>query len=229
MQLDVLEKFILLAHHPEKKRYLISELYVNYGIIGAMLLDLSLLNKLDLRGENLVITDRNDIPNPMVAEVANDIHKSGKQKKVKFWVMKYGRKAAKYRHKILESLAEKNVIEIERKKFLGAFPYIKTRVIDRRIQESLARDVKSNVFNHRDISEEDTIMLGLVEACKMYKALSNDRKEIKKMKASLKNILKESPIADSIDKTVKQVQSAIMISIIASTTAATTATTATSN
>lgn len=224
MQLDVLEKFVLLAHHPAKRRYLISELYINYGIIGAMLLDLSLMKKLDLRDEMLIITDRNDIPNPMVAEIAKEIYQSGKQKKVKFWVMKYGRKAAKYRRNILESLASKNVMEIERKKFLGLFPYIKTRVSDRRTQENLAREIKSKVFNHQDISDEDTVMLGLVEACKMYRALSNDRDEIKRMKAHLKNILKDSPIAESIDKTVKQVQSAIMISIITSTTAATTAT-----
>ena len=185
MQLDVLEKFVLLAHHPEKKRYLVSELYVNYGIIGAMLLDLSLLNKLDLQDEKLVITDRNDIPNPMVAEIADDIYKSGKHKKVKFWVMKYGRKAKKYRHKVLESLASKNVIEIERKKFLGLFPFIQTRVSDRRTLENLVREVKGNVFNHRGISEEDTVMLGLVEACKMYRALSKDRNEIKKMKAKI--------------------------------------------
>ena len=229
MQLDLLEKFTLLAHHPEKRRFMISEVYVNYGIIGAMLMDLSLINRLDIKNENLIIKDSGNLPNPMIAEVASNIHRSGKQKKVKFWVMKFGKKAAKYRHGILEILAQKNIIEIERKKFLGLFPYIKTRVTDNRTRDKLIQEVKDHVLNHRNISDEETVMLGLVESCKMYNVLSKDKAEIKQMKANLKNILKESPIADSIDKTVKQVQSAIMVSVIASTTAATTASTVSSS
>lgn len=227
MKLDLLEKFILLAHHPEKRRFLISDLPINYGLIGAMLLDMSLEERIDIQNDDLILKDHRNISNPMIAEIATTIHQSKKKRKVKYWVMKFGQKASKYKRRILESLEKKNIIEIERKKFLGLIPYIKTNVSDRRLRDRLVQEVRENVLNRRDIADEDTLMLGLVESCKMYRALSADKEEIKRMKANLKDILKDSPIADSIDKTVKQVQSAIIVSVIASSTAATAANSAT--
>ncbi len=41
MELSTVEKFILLAQHPEKGRFTIGVMQLNYGIIGALLPEMS--------------------------------------------------------------------------------------------------------------------------------------------------------------------------------------------
>jgi len=225
MQLGVLEKFLLIAHHPLKRRLLISEIQLNHGIIGAILLELSLQGKVSIVKDQLIIKDINDIQSPIIKEVANIINTSHKPRKIKYWVMKLARKSPKYKWYILNQLVKKQLIAIEEKRFLGLFPYKKSSVTDRDARSALLREIHHNIISPKELSEEDAVMLGLVEACKIYKAFSSDRAEISNIKSNLKGILKDNPIASSIDQTVKQVQSAIIISVVTSTTAATTATT----
>jgi hypothetical protein len=63
------------------------------------------------------------------------------------------------------------------------------------------------------------VILSLIEACKMHEILTSDRSELRELRKELKSLLKDSPIADVLDKTIKQVQAAIMGAVIASTVA----------
>ncbi len=53
MDLNTVEKFLLLAQHPQKGRNISSDLHINYGIIGAILLELSLDGELVLDNNKL--------------------------------------------------------------------------------------------------------------------------------------------------------------------------------
>jgi hypothetical protein len=52
----------------------------------------------------------------------------------------------------------------------------------------------------------------------MHKILSKDKKELKLIKKELKRIIKENPIAETVDKTIREIQAAIITSITASVT-----------
>lgn len=65
-------------------------------------------------------------------------------------------------------------------------------------------------MSSRDLSNETILVLGLIEACKMHKILTSDKVELKRLKQELKEIINESPISNTVDKTIKQVQAAII-------------------
>ncbi len=54
MNLNTAEKFLLIAQHPVKGRFTISDVQINYGIIGALLLEMSLENRIAIE-ENILI------------------------------------------------------------------------------------------------------------------------------------------------------------------------------
>ncbi|MCD6322766.1 MAG: GPP34 family phosphoprotein, partial [Clostridiales bacterium] len=111
-------------------------------------------------------------------------------------------------------------LRIENRKFLGLIPYRKSYLIDGTTRENLISQLRNNVLFRHDLNEDSILMLGLIEACKMHKIITSDREELKKLKKELKEIIKESPIADTVDKTIKQVQAAIIGAIVASTVVA---------
>ncbi len=201
MKLSTVENFLLFAHHPNKGRFVVSEMNINYGIIGAILLEMSLEDKVIIENDNLILKS------------------SKKPRKIKYWITKLSSKSRKYKWIILNELSGKNFMRIENKTFLGFIRYKRSYLIDNRTRDNLIQQLRNNILFQQELSNENVVLLGLIEACKMHNIIASNKDELKAIRKKLKQIIKESPIADSVDKTIKQVQGAILGAIIASTAA----------
>jgi len=217
MKLSTVEKFLLIAQHPEKGRFIIPDMQINYGIIGALLLEMSFLEMINIENNKLILKSNKSNNDPIIKEISLIIRNSRKPRKLRFWINKLARKSRNYKWTILNELVHKRLIRIENKKFLGLIPYRKTYLVDTKTRNSLLQELKKSILSRRNISDENIVVLGLVEACKMHKAITTDKTELKKIKKELKEIIKESPIAGTLDKTIKEVQAAIMVTLMAST------------
>jgi len=225
MTLNTIEKFILLAQHPDKGRFVTSDMHMHYGIIGALLLEMSFDKRITIEN-NLLIANPNHhtVGTSLEDELLIEIKKATKPKKINKWLYKFVRKAKTYKKKIVNQLSDKRLVKIEKKKFLGLIPYQKTYLIDKRTRERLIRELSAALFSKEKISNENILLLALIEACRMHKILSRSKKDLKSIKKETKRIIKENPIAESVDKTVQEVQAAIITTIIASSAATTVAT-----
>lgn len=220
MKLNTITKFILAAQHPSKGRFIISGMYIQYGIVGAALLEMSHNKRIDLENNKVLLIKEEKSDNPIISEISMQIGSSKKTRTIKYWVTKLARKSNRFKWNVLTDLEKNNLIRIESRKFLGLIPYRKHFLIDSTIRDNLISQLRNNVLFRQNLDEESILMLGLVEACKMHKIITLDKQELKKVKKELKQIIKESPIAETVDKTIKQIQAAIMGAIIASTVAA---------
>lgn len=220
MRLNTLNKFLLVAQHPSKGRFLISDMHINYGIIGAALLEMSQDKQIDIEENKLILINKGESDNPIITEISKQIRNSKKPRKIKYWITKLARKSRKFKWIILTDLEKDKLVRIEDRRFLGLVPYRKSYLIDKTTRENLISQLRSNVLFRNDLNEDSILMLGLVEACKMHKIITSDKEELKKLKKELKEIIKDSPIADTIDKTIKQIQAAIIGAVVASTIAA---------
>lgn len=223
MELNTAEKFLLLAQHPEKGMLNTPEIYVKYGIVGAMLLDLSVSEKLSVENDRLIIKSSKGINDPILKDIVSKIESARKPLRIRTWINRFARRSSKIKLSVFEQLEKKKLIRIEHRKFLGLIPYLKTYLVETKTRNSLIKTLRNNILFEGDFNEENIGVLGLVEACKMHKIIANDRAEKKIIKKRLKETLKSSPIAKVVDSTIKQIQAAIMGAVIASTTAATTA------
>lgn len=230
MKLSIVELFLLLAQHPTKGRFVIGDMQINYCIIGAILLEMSLDGKIGLENEILVlkgsdgaesnIDSGTGAKNQIVSEISAIISGSKKPRKIRYWIGKLVQKSNKYKWAFMSELESRSFIRIEHKKFLGLIPYRKTYLIDTTTRDVIIEQLKNNMLHNQELSNESVVMLGLVEACKMYSIFTKDRGELKIIKAKLKQVIKESPIANSLDQTIKQVQAAILGAVIAGSVAA---------
>jgi golgi phosphoprotein 3 len=220
MKLNTAEKFLILAHHPEKGRLMINGLQLKYGLVGALLLEMSLGKIVSVQDNRLVYSSAGIEQDQVISELSAMIRQSEKKRKIRTWISKFARKSRRYKWTILRQLADKRLIRIENKKFLGLIPYKKSYIIDNSIRTELIRTARNNVLYRKDLNEENVVVLGLIEACSMHRIISSDRQELKKIRAALKEIIKESPIAKVLAETIKQVKTAIIVSAAASSAAA---------
>ncbi len=216
------EKFLIIAHHPEKGRFMISGMFLQYGIAGAILLDMTLEERIDITGKSLIIKTHTTSSDPHINEVTNLISRDPRPRSVGYWVRKLARHYNKYLLQVLNSLVHKRMIRIEHRKFLGIIPYRKSYLIESYTRSNLVRQLKNDILaNSRETSPATMVMAGLIEACRMHRLLSVDREELKNIRTRLKQIIKDSPVSDVVSQTIRQVQAAIIASVTASIVAAT--------
>lgn len=219
--LNTIERFLLVAQHPDKGRFIIPQMQLNFGLAGAVLLELSIEKRLKIENKRLILVNDKHHKHPMLNMVIDTIKQSSKTRRIKYWVNKLNRKACKYKWAFMKDLEDKRIVRIEHKKFLGLIPYKKSFMIERRTRPAYLTKLRDCVLYGKQISEEDSVVLALIQACKTQRVLAKDRSERKTIRTKLKLILKESQIAGVVDQTIQEVQAAIMVAVIASTVTST--------
>lgn len=218
MELNTIEKFLLIAHHPEKGRFKIPPIHFKYGIAGAILLELSLRKIISLKEARVVIEQQPvtiDPDYPIFEEIIQSIQLGRRLHKPRFWIQKFGRRPRKFKWIFLDGLAKKRLIRIKELKFLW-IPYRRSYLIDTSSRQKLIYNLREVLIYKKPKTEADIAILGLVESCKMHRIIEPDRSKRKIVRQELKQILKESPISEILAATIKQIQMAITIAIVAS-------------
>ena len=223
MQLTIPESFLLIAQHPAKPKLYIEGVPLNYGVIGSLLLELSQEHVLDIRDGALIPGSGKSQAYDPAREILETIRSSAKPRQVKHWLAKLGMKANRFKWILFGQMENKRLIRLEQRKFLGFIPYRRTLLTGRRQRTELIRELKLALYKKEGLNDRTMMLLGLVQACSLHKAFTDDRKERRKLKGDLKKFMEENPVTDAIGKTIREVQAAVMVSIMAATTVSTAA------
>lgn len=217
MNTKLLEELIILAHNPEKGGFQSnSTFYLTYALVGGLMFQLSSEGKMKLENNKAIFTDLTTDQNPVIEVMFEKIRTSKKQKPLKYWIGKLSHKSRKLRLNLVDKLISSGKLELRTKKFLGIIPFKRTFVVDLTSRNNLIQRLKNLILMDKLLEEEDLTLLSLIHICKLYKIFSNDKSERKKIAKKLEETLKNSPISESVNKTIKEVQTAIMVSVIAS-------------
>jgi len=195
--LNLTEKFILLAMHPDKARYKISDQALNAGLIGAILLDLTKEDKLLIKNKILQAKSSYSTLSTTHNQILSLIQQSEKERNIKRWIQKFSMKSGTYRKKVLEGLRDKGFIKIEYKKFLF-IPYIKAYLIQKNERLVLINQIREILIYSKKPDAEMASLLGMVEACKMYSIIGRGRSERRDFQNKLKEIIKSDLIASGL-------------------------------
>lgn len=216
------KKLKLLAHKADKPGYLIDPNSVYIGFVGAILLDLASEKCINLSGDKLEVLQHTTDLSETHQMVLTELIDSKKERTLKRWVSRLGQRGRKYVKHFNQQLEQEGSIQIIKKKFLF-IPYTQIQLLDIKTKAQLVHDLRSVIFNQNPLPEENEVILSLVAACKMYKAIAFNKEERKQAKLRLKEIIKDGSVSQNVDKVIKEMQAAIVATMAASTVAATAA------
>ena len=209
MTLNTAEKFLILIQHPEKKRFMVSGQVKSAGLIGSILLDLTYNKNIKIEAKTLSLVSAKSDLSPSHQIILEQIDKSAKTRKIKAWVTRFVRKAGKYQKGIVAELENKGCIKIHPKRFLG-IKYYRTQLINKSIREQIINEVREIIFGYKKIDTGSSLILGLIEACKIYKIFCRDRKELKICKRKVREIMKSDLISQGVDAVIREMNEAIV-------------------
>ena len=222
--LSIPEQFLILAHHPEKSGFVgsgMSDEYVIYGLVGAILLDLSRHEAIRTENKVLIPTGKKPLLYDTANQVLEKITQSKKNRKVRYWMRKLDSTAARYKKQALTHLHDQGMMRVEEKKFLGLIPYRKSYLLNHSYRIKNIEHLREVLYSPKQARPEDAILLGLIGACSISKILARDKKERKMLRKKLKNFIRDNDIAGAVGETLREMQAAVMASISASVAATT--------
>ncbi|ONI72013.1 GPP34 family phosphoprotein [Kribbella sp. ALI-6-A] len=218
----IAEDLLLLLYDDESGKPLAGSPGLDYALAGAVVVELTLLGKVDISGEGedvkpgrLKVLDASPTGDPLLDErLAMLADKAGKKPKD---VM--GKLSKKLRDPLLRRLAERGILEESEGKVLGLFPVTRWPAKDAQ-HEGDVRAALENVLKLGTRPDERTgALIALLSALDVVPKVVTDAVDRKALKRRAKEIAESDWAAAAVRRAVQDMQAAVTASIVVASTA----------
>ncbi|WP_433604812.1 GOLPH3/VPS74 family protein [Dactylosporangium sp. CA-139114] len=231
MHTGLADDFLLLALDDHGKN-LIGDLRLNYGLAGAVLLDLALAGRIELAEDRVTVTDPTPTGDPVADEALARIAAEERPRKADAWMQPL---ADGLRAKVLDRQVEAGVLRREQDRVLWVFP--RTRfasatgaqpAAETAVRAELTAAVDGNGAADGDgdgeVPARAAALIGLVQVSGLAQEVFPGRPK-ERLQARLHAITAGNQATDAVRQAVRRIQAVIgsTAAITAATSAATTA------
>lgn len=214
----IAEKLLLLGLRQDKGTVVAaSQTALNFGLAGAILMELSMMGRFELQKDRVVVTNPAGVSDPILYDAMLSIVKANKPKKLQHWVTRLGNN--RLHTKLANRLVERGILKKEKKHFLGIFPYTTHPEVNATPEQEIRKQIRSVVLDETEPNEEQLILLSLVKACSLVNEifLKEERKAAKKR---IDNLVKGQAVEKAVSAATAAVNAAIYSSVAAASIAA---------
>ncbi len=212
MNLDLLEEFLLIALDDDKGGFVIGSTALHYGFGGAVLLELALRNKIEIDGEKVILKDDCMETEPALNK-AIEMLDEGETRKVKYWIETFAKKAGDFKEDTLQRLINKGILSKEEHKILWIIPTQKYPTHNMNPEMKVRERLEDVVQRGKKAEPRDVMLLSLIDATDLTKEAFRKAEDYKKIKARLSEVTKDVKISAAINKSLREIQTAIMVAI----------------
>jgi pimeloyl-ACP methyl ester carboxylesterase len=217
--MNLAEELTLLAYADDGTP-LTDGTHLDNGLGGALLLELALAGRVDVRDKKVVVLDPAPTGDPLVDEALARIAAEPKERRPGAWVTRLAKQA---RPRVLDKLVADDVLTVEKDRVLGVFPRKKYPAVNgvEPVAETQARQrLRTAVLGSGPVETRTAALCALVAATDLDRKVLADL-DRRRIQARLKEIGEGSWAAIAVKKAIEEIQAAVMVAIVASTTAAT--------
>lgn len=218
----IAEELLLIALDDSKGKIIFSaSTALPYGLTGAILLELSNLNKISLDDTHVKIIDASPVNIPVLDNCLSAIEEKSKPNKISYWITKLTSKKYDIHNLLLQGLIEKGVLEKLDHKILYLIPSKRYPMIDGHHENNIRERIKNIVLNNGPCDSHFTSLISLIHACELVNEIF-EKPDRKFAKQQVKKIAKNESVGDSVTNKVNEIiMAAIMVNIITTTTVTT--------
>ncbi len=214
------DDFLLIALD-DKGANLVGDPGLDYGLAGAVLLDLMLARRLDLADGRVVVVDATPVGDPVADAALERIAAEAKPRKPDAWIQPL---TDGLRARLLERQVEAGVLRVEQDRVLWVFPrtrYASATGAEPAVETAVRRELTAAMEGTGAAPARIAALLGLLQAVGLAGRLFPGRDA----KARLDAIVKGNWAADAVQQAIAQIQAVIasMIAVSVATMVVTTA------
>ncbi|MCE7991671.1 MAG: GPP34 family phosphoprotein [Roseivirga sp.] len=213
MELNLVEEFLLIALDDDKGAFVIDSTHLHYGFAGAVLLELAVRDKIDIDGDYLHLKSSSQEPEVALNMAIGLIMSGTKTKKVKDWLDTLAKKAGEMKEATLQRLIERGVLRKEEHKILWIIPNNKYPTSNSNPENKVRERLNNVILNGAQSEPRDVMLLSLIDVSDLTKEAFRDQSDYKEVKRKIKEVTEDIKISQAINKSIREIQTAIMISI----------------
>ena len=202
-----------------------ASLALDYGLAGAILMELAINNRLATDGKHIAVADSTSLDHPVLDDALHAIEQSSKQRSAQDWVMRLPKAVGGLRQRLLDDLVMCGVLAQREDHILHIFRV--TRYPERQgaVEDDIRARIDRVLLEGGAADERTLLLIRLIKSCNLVSVLY-ERAQRKPVNARIEQLTTQDVYGKAIDQAVAGAQAAINAAIIASTVAATTAATA---
>ncbi len=190
MELNLIEKFILIALSDEEGKFVTDSTYLNNGIAGSILLELVLEKRIDLVDKKVHIINQSPHENTFLHQTIQAIQRSPNKESLAFWMSTLNANSDVVKTAILNELADKGVLKKVKDKILWLFSYYRYPTKNPLPEDKVRERLHEVINQSTKPEEEDLMLLNLIDVCSLdHEAFQKqeDRQKFKHLLSEYEN------------------------------------------
>ena len=228
IDLNLVDKMLLLALDDEKGTFVSGPFALTYGFAGAILLELSLKERIKIVDKKVVVNNLKRIDDSFLDSYLELIRSSKKERSLKYWVQKFGNKERSIKKEILDKLILKGILAKREQKILWVFNNDKFPTVNSKPENILRKRLYEIIEFNKMPTLDELMLISLIDTCDLNRIVyGKDR--AKRYKDSIKTIISNAKNSIAISATIKEVHEIILSMLVVIITSSIAATTVTNN
>ena len=167
MELNLVDKFILLALDDDKGVFAQEPFALTYGLAGAILLELSFKEYISIVDKKVVVRSHKRIGDPFLDTFLGHLTKSKKNKSLSYWIQSFGNKERSIKKDILDKFIRKGLLVKREEKFLWVFNNDKFPTVNAKPENELRRRLFEILEQDSKPEVDELMLISLIDTCKL--------------------------------------------------------------
>ena len=160
------EHLLLLALNDDKGAVVQSStLALSYGLAGAVLMELSLRRRIVIREKTIDEVNLEPTGDAILDEALKALADCEREKSAEYWVARPDALVKDLKHRLLDRLVERGVLQREEHRFLWLIPYDRYPVQNPAVERDLRQHIHNVVLHGGEADEATAMLIPLVHAC----------------------------------------------------------------
>jgi hypothetical protein len=201
--LKISEKFLLLSLEESSGRFHSKSVYIDHGLVGAILFELTQNEIIELKGNKVILKNNSYTGDFIMDSFIESIKRSKKIRSIRYWIKKLGKRAKTFKRFILFRFVENKILTIENEKILWFINKTRYPTLNEEPELKIKEHLYSIVLNKGKPQDEQAMLLSLINVCHLISSVFPQDQNYPTSKKRIKEISKGNIIGKAVRKTIK--------------------------
>jgi hypothetical protein len=209
MTLNLIDELTLLALDDEKGSFIADFYKIGYALAGAIILELSLHEKISVKGRKLKVTNTATCNDQLLDHFLQKMKDSKKEKPLKTWVEEIGGEEDFIKNTMVDKLIDQGILSRKEGKILWIFNNDKYPTLNAKPENELKQRLNNVLLNNKTTDLKDVMLIGLIEMCSLQEEVFG-KERAKQYKDRIEDLADSEHLSAHLGGAVRDIQDAFV-------------------
>ncbi len=188
----------------------ISGLALGEALVGAVLMDLALMNRIDTDPKILRVVDGAPTGDAFLDAFLHKMQQAAGPHPISHWLAVLSGQAGRIQESVLSHLIGKGILKQENRKILWVFEVRRYPMINNREYKEVKSRLRELILSDDLPDPRDAVLISLVNACRLFDVIFTAQ-ELEKVRPRINQLSKLDLIGQEVARAVREIERAMVL------------------